>query len=152
MANLTILRSYVQAADDLPSSILFKKSSQNIVIFDGYPKSIFHFLVLPLIREPELSVSRLDNLQSLLKGDKETAKGVIEGLATEAMQVKKDIEDEMLNKYGFKWDVWLGFHAAPSMAYVSWLWVLSRFLTCVIFQTSSSTCPLCGLMLRENEE
>jgi aprataxin len=54
----------------------------------------------------------------LLSGDKETAKEVIEGLAEDAKQVKKDIEDEMLNKYGFKWEVWTGFHGAPSMAYV----------------------------------
>ena len=116
--NLTVLRSYVQGADSLPSSILFKKTSKNIVIFDGYPKSIFHFLVLPQIQEPRLGASRLSNLQSLLSGDKATAKEVIEGLAEDAKGVKKDIEDEMLNKFGFKWEVWTGFHGAPSMVYV----------------------------------
>jgi len=118
MSNLTILRSYVQAAESLPSSILFSQSPKNIVIFDAYPKSIFHFLVLPRIQEPTLSVSRLNNLHSLLSGDKETAKGVIGGLAEDAAQAKKEIEDEMVNKYGFKWGVWTGFHGAPSMAYV----------------------------------
>jgi aprataxin len=116
MSNLTILRSYVQAADSLPAALLFKSSRRNIVIFDAFPKSIFHFLILPRLQEPILSASRLNNLQSLLSGDKETAKELIEGLAEDAKQVKKDIEDEMLNKYGFKWEVWIGFHGAPSMA------------------------------------
>jgi len=127
MSHLTILRSYVQTIDSLPSSLLFKKSSKNIVIFDGYPKSIFHFLILPRIQDPTLSISRLNNLQSLLSGDKATAKEVIEGLADDAKQIKKDIEDEMLNKYGFKWEVWIGFHGAPSMQHLH-LHVLSSDL------------------------
>ncbi|QRV86122.1 scavenger mRNA-decapping enzyme DcpS [Ceratobasidium sp. AG-Ba] len=45
----------------------------------------------------------------------------------DAEQTKAMIEDEMTKKYGFKWDVWIGFHAVPSMEHVH-LHVLSSDL------------------------
>ncbi|KAF9532911.1 hypothetical protein CPB83DRAFT_806534 [Crepidotus variabilis] len=138
-SNLLILRKYAQqAVENLPSSVLFKKSKENIVIFDAYPKSIFHFLVLPRLTgqpatgekdasEVKLDVKRLDSLHALLNGDKKTAKKVIDAMTRDAKDVKKEIEDEMLDKYGFKWDVWIGFHGAPSMAHLH-LHVLSADL------------------------
>jgi len=115
--NLTILRTYaLRSPESLPASILFKTSSKNITIFDAYPKSIFHFLILPRVKEPDLTAGRLTNLHSLLTGGKATAKEVIDGLEEDAKEVKKEIEEEMIRKYGFKWEVWMGFHGAPSMA------------------------------------
>lgn len=115
---LTVLRKYAQQSpESLPASILFHHSSKNITIFDAFPKSIFHFLVLPRIQEPTLNVKTLGSLQSLLNGDKEVAKQVISAIAADAQAVKKEIEEEMVNRYGFKWDVWTGFHGAPSMEY-----------------------------------
>lgn len=130
MSHLLILRTYAQKPPEaLPSSVLFKKSAKNIVIFDAYPKSIFHFLILPRLagqgtteakdtQASESDIARLDNLQALLYDDKQKAREIIDALAKEAMGVKKEIEDEMVERYGFKWDVWMGFHGAPSMAYV----------------------------------
>lgn len=114
--SLTILRSYVQKSDPttLPSSILFKHTEKTITIFDAYPKSIFHFLVLPRIRSP-LNVFHLSNLRTLLKRDKVHAREVIRAIADDANDVKKMIEEEMVHRYGFKWDIWMGFHAVPSM-------------------------------------
>jgi len=43
------------------------------------------------------------------------AKDVLAELKQEADNVKAMIESEMLKKYGFKWEVWMGFHAVPSM-------------------------------------
>lgn len=126
MLNLTALRTYAQTApESLPSSILFKHSSRNITVFDAYPKSIFHFLLLPRIQEPDLDASVLANLGSLLSGDKVKAKKVITSLWEDAQAVKKEILDEMVGRYGFKWDVWIGFHSAPSMQYVSILKAIS---------------------------
>lgn len=117
MSFLTTLQTYAQKApESLPSSILFKHSSKNITIFDGYPKSIFHFLILPRIQKPDPVLSNLGTL--LNSGDKVRAKEVITSLSEDAQLVKQEILDEMDTRYGFKWDIWIGFHGAPSMEYV----------------------------------
>ena len=115
MSILTILRSYAQRdPSGLPSSILFSHSAATLTIYDAYPKSIFHFLILPRI----LSSSEepgLDSLRTLLQSDKTHAKAVINALNDEANNLRKEIEDEMVKRYGFKWGIWVGFHAVPSM-------------------------------------
>ena len=117
MANLTILRTYaLKEADKLPSSVLFRSSEKFFTIFDGYPKSIFHFLVLPRLYEgASYSERDVANLKSLLQTDKDKARELVTELKSEALEVKKEIEEEMVERYGFKWDVWIGFHAVPSM-------------------------------------
>ena len=119
MSYLTTLETYAQKApESLPSSILFKHSLRNITIFDAYPKSIFHFLILPRMPKPD---PVLANLGALLNSDKDRGREVITSLWEDAQVVKKEILDEMVSRYGFKWDVWIGFHGAPSMAYVFYL-------------------------------
>lgn len=51
----------------------------------------------------------------LKKKDREKAREVIYGLRDEAQKLKKDIEEEMMDRYGFVWEVWTGFHAVQSM-------------------------------------
>jgi aprataxin len=117
MSNLTILRTYaLKAADKLPSSVLFRSSEKFYTIFDAYPKSTYHFLILPRLHD-DAGYSERDvaNLKSLLQTDKEKARELITELKSEALEVKKEIEEEMVERYGFKWDVWIGFHAVPSM-------------------------------------
>ena len=117
MSILTVLRKYaLKDPESLPSSILFKHSSNNITIFDAYPKSIFHFLILPRIQNPDPVLSNLGTLLNC--GDKVRAKEVITSLWEDAQVLKKEIWDEMISRYGFKWDIWIGFHGAPSMEYV----------------------------------
>ncbi|RXW24119.1 hypothetical protein EST38_g1733 [Candolleomyces aberdarensis] len=113
----TALRTYVlKPADELPSSLLFRSSEKFFTIFDGYPKSIFHFLILPrLYDDAGYSERDVTNLKSLLQTDKEKARELVTGLKSEALEVKKQIEEEMVERYGYKWDVWIGFHAVPSM-------------------------------------
>jgi aprataxin len=36
-------------------------------------------------------------------------------LADEAARLRREIEREMETRYGFVWDIWVGFHAVPSM-------------------------------------
>jgi len=115
MSNLTVLQRYAQLKpESLPASVLFSHTPTSLTVFDAYPKSIFHFLILPR-PVPPLDVSTLASLPSLLKSDKAQAKQVLLGLREDAKEVKKAIEDEMMSMYGFKWGVWMGFHAVPSM-------------------------------------
>jgi len=116
MANLGILRTYaLQDPASLPLSVLFHHSATSLTLFDAFPKSIFHFLILPRVTESSLTVSELTSLKTLLKCDKDKAKKVILALREDAAALKQDIEAEMMQRYGFKWGIWTGFHAAPSM-------------------------------------
>ena len=114
--NLTLFRAYAQKSNpaSLPPSVLLSHSETCLTVFDAFPKSIFHFLVIPRVKPP-FNVYQLANLRSLLKCEKSNAKDVLMNLSHEADNVKKTIEGEMLRKYGFKWEIWMGFHAVPSM-------------------------------------
>ncbi|KAF8654179.1 hypothetical protein AX16_003708 [Volvariella volvacea WC 439] len=114
------LRSLTYALSDpskLPPSVLFSHTPSTLVIYDAFPKSTFHFLVLPRPSDA-LKASDLKDLWTLLKGDKERARGVVEALGEAARALRAEIEEEMLKRYGFKWDVWMGFHANPSMEHL----------------------------------
>ncbi|KAI0079891.1 HIT-like protein [Panus rudis PR-1116 ss-1] len=133
MSNLTILRSYAQKANPstLPPDVLFSHTSKTITIFDAYPKSIFHFLILPRANAfPPLTVFDLANLRTLMKKDKDKVKEVLVELSEEAKKLRTEIEDEMQKRYGFKWKIWTGFHAVPSMEHLH-LHVLSADLCSV---------------------
>ncbi|KAG2367452.1 HIT-like domain-containing protein [Suillus spraguei] len=127
-ANMTIFRAYAQKSNpaSLPPSVLLSYSETCLTVFDAFPKSIFHFLVIPRVRPP-FNVYQLANLRSLLKCEKNYAKELLADLSREADNVKKMIEGEMLKKYGFRWEIWMGFHAVPSMEHLH-LHVLSADL------------------------
>ncbi|KAG1803687.1 HIT-like domain-containing protein [Suillus plorans] len=127
-ANMTIFRAYAQKSNpaSLPPSVLFSHSETCLTVFDAFPKSIFHFLVIPRVRPP-FNVYQLANLRSLLKCEKNCVKELLTDLSREANNVKKMIESEMFKKYGFKWEIWMGFHAIPSMEHLH-LHVLSADL------------------------
>jgi len=116
MPNLTVLRTYALKPNptDLPSSVLFCHTETSLTIFDAYPKAMFHFLVLPRVIPPT-TTSELTSLRSLLTIEKERAWGIVETLGKDAEQVRGMVEDEMVKRYGFKWDIWIGFHSVPSM-------------------------------------
>jgi aprataxin len=46
---------------------------------------------------------------------RERAKGTLSVLSDEATRLQGQIEREMYTHYGFKWPIWIGFHAIPSM-------------------------------------
>jgi len=116
MSALTVLRSYAQKShpETLPPSVLLQYTDKTITIFDAYPKSIFHFLILPRIKAP-LTVFELTSLRTLLKADKHHAQEILDTLITEAETVKRQIRQEMVKNYGYEWNIWTGFHAVPSM-------------------------------------
>jgi aprataxin len=45
-------------------------------------------------------------------------KGTLSVLSDESTRLQSQIEREMQTHYGFKWPIWIGFHAIPSMEYV----------------------------------
>ena len=107
MSNLFILRKYAEKApSSIPSSILFSSSPKTLTIFDAFPKSIFHFLVLPRLQS-ELSTGinekDLDSLRTLLRSDKQTARAILNALNEDAKEVKRQIEEEMMKRYKFTW-------------------------------------------------
>jgi aprataxin len=79
---------------------------------------MFHFLVLPKLSST-LTASRTTNLSTLLQWDKQGALDCLQYLRHDAESAKSMIEDEMMKKYGFKWDVLIGFHAVPSMGEIT---------------------------------
>ncbi|GJJ12152.1 hypothetical protein Clacol_006393 [Clathrus columnatus] len=110
-SQLTALRRYALKTDEelskLPPSVLFTKTDKTVTVYDLYPKSnSFHFLLLPRITSllPQNSVA---NLKSLLGWDKEKAQRVIETIATDAKIVENMIGDEMINRFGFKWPIFV---------------------------------------------
>jgi aprataxin len=104
MFNPAALRQYAQISDlsTLPASVLFTHTTRTLTVFDAYPKSQFHFLVMPRISHSMatdkevvdvdgpselLSSSQLSSLRTLLKADKAKAKDVLLGLRDDAMRV-----------------------------------------------------------------
>lgn len=124
MFDITILRQYAEKFETSPSSLpptlLLTNSETSLTVFDKYPKATYHFLVLPRIRSDSVFTAEdLTDLRSLLsKGNKAEAKVLLEGLKRDTQTAKEMIEKEMDKKHGYTWDVWIGFHAVPSMVYV----------------------------------
>ena len=148
----------------------FAHNASSLTIFDAYPKATFHFLLLPRILSSvgegadaivevegttsvqPLKAAQLSNLQSLLKVDKARAKDLILGLHRDAQEVRRLIEEEMMNRYGFKWDIYTGFHAVPSMEYVHLTCHKLLLLRCCALQAPSFTHIFQRLVLAIPEE
>lgn len=128
MFDLTILQQHAKifeaSSSTLPPTLLLTNTDASLTLFDKYPKATYHFLVLPrMLADSVFTAKELTNLHTLLaKGKKAEAKTLIEGLKRDAEIVKGMVEEEMLKKHGYKWDVWMGFHAVPSLMYVRERW------------------------------
>jgi len=128
MFDLTILQQYAKkfesCSSSLPPTLLLVNSEISLTLFDKYPKATYHFLVLPRILPNSVFTTKdLTSLHTLLAtGKKAEAKTLINGLKKDAEIAKGMVEKEMLKKHGYKWDVWIGFHAVPSMVCVLEQW------------------------------
>lgn len=124
MFDISILQKHAKSFESSPSSLpptlLLTNTETSLTLFDKYPKATYHFLVLPrILAGSGFTAKDLANLHALLaKGKKAKVKGLIEGLKKDAEAVKEMIKTEMLKKHGYEWDVWIGFHAVPSLVYV----------------------------------
>ncbi|RPD80105.1 hypothetical protein L226DRAFT_557374 [Lentinus tigrinus ALCF2SS1-7] len=119
MAHLTVLRGYAELADPaiLPLELRLCHSDFSVTIIDKYPKSMFHYLLLPRIKPP-YTAANLRDLRTVLQLPREQAKTLLQNMRRDALVAKALIEEEMLNRHDFKWDIQMGFHAVPSMEYV----------------------------------
>lgn len=104
--------------ETLPAKVRHAHTDTTVTVYDAYPKSIYHLLVLPRPREGLVTVPELFDLKTLLKGDKARAKRILEELGEAAESARRDIEEEMRSAYKCKWEIWTGFHALPSMRYL----------------------------------
>jgi aprataxin len=124
---LKVLRTYAKLPDStiattLPPTVYFSHTQHTLTIFDAYPKAHFHFLVLPRLSSSSSSSSSsgvpsssdLTDLRTLLRVRRH-AHETLRVLADEAVRLRVVVEEEMRARYGFVWDVWVGFHAVPSM-------------------------------------
>lgn len=114
--------------ETLSPAVHHAHDAKTVTIYDAYPKSKYHLLVLPRPREGVITVPDLLNLRTLLNGDKERAKRVLDEMGVAAEAAKKDVREEMQRQWGFQWDVWIGFHALPSMRSVPLTSVSGRAL------------------------
>ncbi|KAI9459496.1 HIT-like protein [Lactarius psammicola] len=144
---LKVLRTYAKLPDSsvattLPPTVYFSHTQHTLTIFDAYPKALFHFLILPRLSPVSASSpSDLTDLRTLLRrrasADAQArarAEETLCVLADEAARLRSVIEEEMLARYGFVWDVWTGFHAVPSMEHLH-LHVISSDLTAPALKT-----------------
>lgn len=120
MSHLGILRTYAQCADPSkhPPTLILAHSARTLTIFDAYPKSVIHLLVLPRVlpgSAHQSDVRALHSLRTLLEGDKTRARAVLDALREDGEKAAELLREEMRTRYGCVWDVWMGFHAVPSM-------------------------------------
>lgn len=157
MSRLDALRAYAQVkhpAAQISPSTLLTHDHQVMAIFDAYPKAKYHFLILP--RYPfhhQADSSRafnsmckleaLDDLKSLmLKPNEEAREEVFKAMKGMAREVEELIKDEMMKTEGFTWGIDVGFHAIPSMKWVSWR----------VFHLDLPVSTACSSGLRENRD
>lgn len=116
---LTALRRYASMSPSaFPQHYLFYATPECFAIEDLYPKAKLHYLVLPRVRDTEgLDAETLVNLATLLRKNKKLARKVLGELKRDAEVVKSMLQQEMVDHlpFGFKWDIWMGFHRWPSM-------------------------------------
>lgn len=116
-----ILRKYAQfePPEKLPKSVYLHHSEHAVTIFDLYPKAIFHLLVLPRIKKDgPFNAKNLTSLKTLLNSPsvkKEEALQLLRYLKEEADHVKAESLKEMQGRWGYTWDLHIGFHAIQSM-------------------------------------
>ncbi|KAI0647091.1 hypothetical protein C8Q79DRAFT_604310 [Trametes meyenii] len=117
-SDLTMFRTYaLMNPEDIPDSIKLFHTDTTFTLHDLYPKSLYHELVIPLIRPP-LTVDGLRDLRSLLSLPREDAKAVLLNLRRDALVAKQLIQEDMRKTHSVAWDVQMGFHALPSVQYV----------------------------------
>jgi len=83
--------------ENLPSALRFSHNKTSLTIFDAYPKSIFHFLILARPTE-EVPANVLADLRTLLRSDKQRAKATLLALKQTSQEIQLQIEKEMVKK------------------------------------------------------
>ncbi|CED82130.1 Amino acid transporters [Phaffia rhodozyma] len=123
------LRAYALVKNpsvDIPKNVYISSTERFIVIKDGYPKSTFHYLILPRIpfsahvstSEVTLGAEELNSLRSTLQLDKEIVLDLLDGMEDVVRDLEASIQTDMRRTKGHEWDILAGFHAVPSMKHL----------------------------------
>ncbi|KAH8116889.1 hypothetical protein DFH11DRAFT_1137440 [Phellopilus nigrolimitatus] len=131
--NRAILRTYagLSSPEIIPPHVYFEHSDHTITIFDAYPKAFFHFLILPRLQaNSPLTAANLTSLKTFINSSDISKRKAIELLRRvkeDAEHLRSMIKEEMLSRFGFIWNVQMGFHAVQSMDHIH-LHVISQDL------------------------
>lgn len=118
--DFAVLRKYAEKKrpDKMSPNIYFMHTKYTVTVYDLYPKAMYHFLLLPRLGPPPYVAPNLVDLRTLLNSkevSKREAEALLNTMKEDAEKVKEQIEQEMINTCGFKWEIWMGFHPAPSL-------------------------------------
>ncbi|KAH9900970.1 hypothetical protein C8Q73DRAFT_225985 [Cubamyces lactineus] len=119
MANITIMRTYAMVPDPtmVPDCFRICHTDASVTVSDLYPKSIYHYLVIPRL-PPTLKPEQMEDLRALLRLPREQARSILVRLREDALATVKLIEGEMMRQYGFTWPCHMGFHAIPTLEHL----------------------------------
>lgn len=113
--------------DPVLNGLTSSLAHDSTVIKDAYPKSSYHYLLLPRSPFPlpsslpgapsSLTTAELSSLQRFLTLPKETVLHVLDLMEETLAEVVTSLEDTMRKERGWEGvvDVQMGFHAVPSM-------------------------------------
>ena len=119
----TTLLTYASSsspATQIPPKEYLDHTDRFILIGDLYPKSTFHWLILPrlpfqLKNGSTLDAYQLEDIRTVLGLKDSIAMEVLEGLEEMMEIVKGRMKGKMREEMGFEWEVCDGFHPIPSM-------------------------------------
>ncbi|KAH8116890.1 hypothetical protein DFH11DRAFT_1137491 [Phellopilus nigrolimitatus] len=105
----------------LTRDVYVAHTQRTVTIHEPFPKATFHLLMLPRVGAPPLVPHNLKDLRTLLNAPEVTkceALDLLRGMKEDAEEIVKMVEEDMIERTGFKWGVWVGFHGAPSMQHL----------------------------------
>lgn len=85
----------VEDPKNLLPTVRLWHTENTVAIFDKFPKSKYHFLLLPRLTT-YWTTWRLHSLRGLFRGDKEAGRNLLLELKDESEQVVKMMKDEMV--------------------------------------------------------
>ena len=96
-------------------------TDRTLTIQELFPKSEYHLILIPRVgRAPRVPQNKVNirTVLSLQNFSKAEAFDLLKDMYKDALKVKEELEEDMMRRRGFKWDIWMGFHLAPSYRYV----------------------------------
>lgn len=92
-------------------------TERSLTVREQFPKAEYHVILIPRVGRPPRVPRNLGNIRKLLSLSQFTkveAFDLLKDIKADALDVVKTIEEDMIDRKGFKWDIWMGFHIAPS--------------------------------------
>lgn len=121
--NLAIYAQYasMRHPETLGNNIYEAHTERTLTIEEPYKKAYIHLLLMPQIGAPPFTANNLVDLRTLLTSPeitKQEAYDLLLDMKEDAEAIVQRAKGEMLLQKGCTWDIWVGFHLAPSLQYV----------------------------------